>query len=122
MENVAGKSFSRIVSVGGGAKSKIWQQTQADVFATPVVTLKAEEGPGLGAAMIAAIGLGWFETFESSTKAFVDYTERIYPIECNVLKYKELFKIYKDIYPSKKISLVNLLTLVKQKTVVCRNF
>ncbi|OFK57031.1 hypothetical protein HMPREF2811_06850 [Globicatella sp. HMSC072A10] len=102
MENVAGKSFSRIVSVGGGAKSKIWQQTQADVFATPVVTLKAEEGPGLGAAMIAAIGLGWFETFESCTKAFVDYTERIYLIECNVLKYKELLKIYKDIYPSTK--------------------
>ncbi|MGX7075228.1 FGGY-family carbohydrate kinase [Globicatella sanguinis] len=43
MENVAGKSFSRIVSVGGGAKSKIWQLIQADVFATPVVTLKAEE-------------------------------------------------------------------------------
>lgn len=102
MEKIADKSFDRIVSVGGGAKNASWQQIQADIFNTPIVTLKAEEGPGLGAAMIAAVGLGWFDSFEECTEIFVEYSDRVIPNSKNAEKYQKLFGIYKDIYPSTK--------------------
>lgn len=64
MRNYSNKTFDQIVSVGGGAQNKEWLQMQADIFDTPVVTLSTEQGPGMGAAMIAAVGTGWFSNFE----------------------------------------------------------
>lgn len=64
MRNYSNKTFDQIVSVGGGAQNKEWLQMQADIFDTRVVTLSTEQGPGMGAAMIAAVGTGWFSNFE----------------------------------------------------------
>ena len=50
--------LQRLVSVGGGAKNAVWLQMQADIFNMPVTTLEVEQGLGLGAAMLAATGLG----------------------------------------------------------------
>ncbi len=102
MTEVAGKTFTRIVSVGGGAKNKDWLQIQADVFNAEIVTLKAEQGPGLGAAMLAALGLGWFENMESCADHFVAYTDAIQPIPENVAVYETIYQHYKAIYPNVK--------------------
>ncbi|MCB5954223.1 xylulokinase [Enterococcus sp. CWB-B31] len=98
MEHVAGKNFTKIVSVGGGAKNKAWLQMQADVFNTTVVNLTAEQGPGLGAAMLAALGCNWFDTAEECAAAFVHYKDEYQPIPENVQKYKKVYAIYKDVY------------------------
>ncbi|MHC5228656.1 xylulokinase [Enterococcus sp. LJL99] len=98
MEKVAGKTFNKIVSVGGGAKNHDWLQMQADIFETPVVTLTTEQGPGLGAAMLAALGCGWFETVEDCVATFVHYTEEYLPNEKHVQNYREIYKIYQEIY------------------------
>jgi len=42
-----------IRATGGGAKSRLWLQIAADVFATPVVTLKEAEAAAYGAALQA---------------------------------------------------------------------
>ncbi|MEG3322157.1 xylulokinase [Streptococcus suis] len=102
MTEVAGKTFTRIVSVGGGVKNKDWLQIQADVFNAEIVTLKAEQGPGLGAAMLAALGLGWFENMESCADHFVAYTDAIQPIPENVAVYETIYQHYKAIYPNVK--------------------
>src|SRR5699024_2765544 len=49
-----GKSIDSIVSIGGGAKNEHWLQMQADIFNANIVQLENEQGPGMGAAMIAA--------------------------------------------------------------------
>lgn len=98
MEQVANKHFKKIVSVGGGAKNNDWLQMQADIFDVEVVSLKTEQGPGMGAAMIAAVGMKWFDTIEDCAKEFVSYNEPIIPIEENVRKYKKIYDIYKTIY------------------------
>src|SRR5699024_4282069 len=77
MRTYFNKSFKQIVSVGGGAKNKDWLQMQADIFNTPVVTLATEQGPGMGAAMIAAVGAGWFTDFEACTDVFVNHQEEV---------------------------------------------
>ncbi|MGX6978891.1 xylulokinase [Vagococcus elongatus] len=99
MENTA-KIFKEIVSVGGGAKSDLWMQIQADVFETNVRSLKVEQGPGLGAAMIAAMGLEWFNNVETCVATFVTYDQEFYPDNDNVSEYKKYYDIYKMIYSS----------------------
>lgn len=100
MSEVAGKTFSRIVSVGGGAKNKDWLQMQADIFNAEIVALTAEQGPGLGAAMLAALGCGWFSDIESCAATFVEYTEAIQPIPENVAIYTKVYEEYRRIYPN----------------------
>jgi sugar (pentulose or hexulose) kinase len=43
---------------GGGARSPLWRQIQADVYAKPVSLLAAEEGCAYGAAVLAGVGAG----------------------------------------------------------------
>lgn len=102
MEEVAGKSFERIVSVGGGAKNADWLQIQADIFNAEITCLQAEEGPGVGAAMLAAYGSGWFESLEACAEVFVHYKGSIKPIKENVKKYQEIYQSYTKVYPATK--------------------
>lgn len=100
MEETAGKKFTKIVSVGGGAKNQDWLQIQADIFNATIVNLAAEQGPGLGAAMLAALGCGWFETVEECASVFVNYKETYQPNLENVRKYQEIYALYREIYPA----------------------
>ena len=71
----AGHEINSITSIGGGAKSKFWLQLQADVFNMKVKKLKHEEGPSMGAAMLAAYGLGWFESVADCVETFIKVEE-----------------------------------------------
>lgn len=102
MQSVANKEFSTIVSVGGGAKNRTWLQIQADVFNTPISVLKSEQGPGLGAAMLAAVGLGWFENLEACSERFVEVAEVIQPNRENVAIYEAAYARYQRIYAASK--------------------
>lgn len=97
-----GAKFDTVVSIGGGAKSAMWQQIQADIFNTKVVSLKNEQGPGLGAAMLAAVGLGWFKDIHECTAKFVEYSNVFLPNPDNVSKYKQLHAMYAKIYNQTK--------------------
>ena len=41
---------------GGGARSPLWRQIQADVYGHAVEVLEAEEGAAYGAALLAGVG------------------------------------------------------------------
>ncbi|ALS01836.1 xylulose kinase [Enterococcus silesiacus] len=102
MQTIAGKQFQEIVSVGGGAKSELWLQIQADIFNAKIVTLKTEQGPGLGAAMIAAVGVGWFATVKECAKQFVVYDKEYFPNEEAVASYQAVYELYREIYNQTK--------------------
>ena len=97
-----GKQIEKVVSIGGGAKNSTWLQMQADIFNIKVVRLQNEQGPALGAAMIAAYGLQWEESFEQLSKKFLQIKDEYVPILDNVIKYNQLFKIYQTIYQHTK--------------------
>lgn len=102
MTEITDRQFDRIISVGGGARNQDWLEMQANIFDTPVVTLSAEEGPGAGAAMIAAVGLGWFKNFEECAEVFVNYSSPLYPSDEQVEKYNQIYDRYKQVYPATK--------------------
>lgn len=102
MKKHSNKEFKQIVSVGGGAKNPDWLQMQADIFNTPVVTLETEQGPAMGSAMIAAVGAGWFESFEKCSEVFVNYKSEVQPDPKAVDKYNKVYANYKEVYPAIK--------------------
>jgi len=102
MEETTGNKFDKIISVGGGAKNKAWLQMQADIFNAKIVTLESEQGPAMGAVMIAAYGCGWFETLEECCDAFVSYKDEYVPRTDYVEKYQKIYQIYQKVYGSTK--------------------
>ncbi|QAA21607.1 xylulokinase [Sporolactobacillus terrae] len=92
------KSIETIVSIGGGAKSKLWLQMQADIFNRRIITLKTENGPSYGAAMIAAVGLHWFNNFKECFDQFIQVGDIYFPQKENVDKYNEYYGLYQEVY------------------------
>ena len=97
-----GKTINTIVSIGGGAKNETWLQMQADIFNAKIVKLSSEQGPGMGASMLAAYGCGWFESLQECADDFIEPVMTYEPVQENVEKYKELFSIYKQVYSQTK--------------------
>jgi xylulokinase len=102
MIKYAGKKFDKIISVGGGAKNKTWLQMQADIFDTQILTLTNEQGPAMGAVMIAAVGAGIFETFQECARVMVGFGTSYKPNSVEVEKYKLIYEKYGRIYTATK--------------------
>lgn len=97
-----GKNVDTIISIGGGAKNDLWLQMQADIFNGTVISLANEQGPGMGAAMLAASSLKWFSSLKECAEHFIRFQKKFKPIQENVEKYKTLYQIYKKVYTQTK--------------------
>jgi xylulokinase len=85
---------------GGGARSRSWQQIQADVYGQTVELITADEGPAFGAALLAAVGVGaWASVDEACNKA-VSIRERIHPDSAATSIMDRHYQTYKRIYPA----------------------
>jgi xylulokinase len=60
---------------GGGAKSELWRQTQADVYGARVGVTSTDEGPALGAALLAGVGSGRWRNVEQACAATIRESE-----------------------------------------------
>ena len=96
-----GIKTDKMILCGGGAKAKLWRQIFADVYGLPVVTLKANQGGALGAALLAGVGAGHFTTIEEACNGIVRYNEPEDP-SAQAPLYKSYFEIYKKLYGSLK--------------------
>ncbi|MFB1082292.1 xylulokinase [Jeotgalibacillus sp. JSM ZJ347] len=96
------KVIDQIVSIGGGAKSDFWLQLQADIFDAEILKLNSEQGPGMGAAMIAAVGSGWFNDLTECADRFLAVGTVVKPNMENKEFYKSLFSVYKQVYNQTK--------------------
>lgn len=65
----AGIPVERMIALGGGAKSDLWTQIKADVCELPVDTLASPQAALLGAAMLAATGVGCFSSLPEAVRA-----------------------------------------------------
>ncbi|MCZ2258604.1 xylulokinase [Sporosarcina sp. G11-34] len=97
-----GKTIETIVSTGGGTKNEDWLQMQADIFNAKVIKLSSEQGPGMGAAMLAAYGCGWSNSLQECAENFLTIDKEFEPNEQHVRKYEKLFQVYKEVYQQTK--------------------
>jgi xylulokinase len=90
----------RIRLGGGGARSPLWQQIQADVYAHEVEILKAEEGAAYGAAILAGVGSGCWKNVDEACDATVSVAKRVSPVRENSGIMQAGYQTYRRIYPA----------------------
>ena len=86
-----------IIATGGGAKSPIWCQLQADITGLPVQIPAEKEAACLGATIIAAVGDGHFASYEAAVEATVKMQMQYepHPSERLERKYRRFNALYK---------------------------
>jgi xylulokinase len=98
MEHVLKKPFKSIRLSGGGAKSDLWCQIQADVYGRPVEKLCVSECTTLGAAILGAVGSGIFNNIEEAVENIVHPYCLVEPHQKNKDIYNDLFDCFKQTF------------------------
>jgi xylulokinase len=90
---------SQIRASGGGTASPVWNGILADVLGAEIATVSTTEGAAYGAALLAAVGAGWFPTVEAATDAVVAVTPVAAP-GSHAARYAEAHATYRELYPA----------------------
>ena len=85
---------------GGGARSALWRQIQADVYGCAVDTVAADEGAAYGAALLAAVGIGLWPTVDAACDALVRGTTETNPRPETAALMNDRYDAYRRMYPA----------------------
>jgi len=97
-----GVPVREIRASGGGSRSRLWRQIQADVFSRKVVTINAEQGPAYGAALLAAVGAGEYKTIDEACQATIRVQNETKTNRAAKRYYDRAMPIYQDLYRALK--------------------
>ncbi len=97
-----GIRIERTKICGGGAKSPLWKKMIANIMNLKVDVIESEEGPALGAAMLAAVGCGAYPDVETIAEKMVKVVDTVEPDPELVAKYEERYQHFKKLYPTMK--------------------
>jgi xylulokinase len=104
MEIIRGMEIpvNEVRASGGGGKSVLWRQMQADMFETGVMTVNASEGPALGAALLAGVGTGMYKSVPEACETAIKTVSLQNPIAENSKVYSKYYPIYRNLYTALK--------------------
>ena len=94
-----GVPVERVRLGGGGSRSPLWRQIQADVYGHPVDTT-ADEGAAFGAAILAAVGIGLWPTVDEACDALVRGAATTTPQPAVVRLMNDRYGEYTRLYPA----------------------
>ncbi len=98
-----GLPVSRLIASGGGAKGQLWRQILADMFGVPVYTTETTEEACTGAAMMAAVGLGWYKDTAQAVEETVKLAEQAtVPVPDHTALYEENRWRFRGLYEGTK--------------------
>jgi xylulokinase len=92
----------RIRLGGGGARSPLWRQIQADVYGHEVEIVEAEEGAAYGAAILAGVGAKIWPSVDAACDSVVRVANRVQPNAANAAVMKSAYAAYRRVYPAMK--------------------
>ena len=90
----------RVVLGGGGARSALWRQIQADVYGRAVHTVAVDEGAAYGAALLAGVGAGIWPTVDQACEAVVRKADEVRPRQDAVAVMNDRYDEYRRVYPA----------------------
>src|SRR5574341_374180 len=93
-----GVSVNEVRALGGGARSRIWKQMEADIIGRPVLTTTNEEAATLGAAILAGKAVGLYSSVEEAAEKMIQITQRFEPNPANRAVYDDSFGTYLRLY------------------------
>ncbi len=85
---------------GGGARSPLWQQIQADIYGMPVELIETDEGAAYGAALLAGVGVGNWPSVEAACETAVRVAKSVQPNPKTVAKMNLQYQEYRKVYPA----------------------
>ncbi len=97
-----GVKIERVRLNGGGAKSPLWCRIVANIMDVKVDKINSAEGPGFGAAILAAVGCGKYASVEEAAKKLIKVVDTTEQDEEIVAKYEKKYRTFKQIYPALK--------------------
>jgi xylulokinase len=88
---------------GGGARSPLWRQIQADVYGHEVEILAAEEGAAYGAALLAGVGAKFWASVDDACDAVIKVPQRVEPnlsaVKALAIQYENFRRLYPALKP-----------------------
>jgi xylulokinase len=85
---------------GGGARSPLWRQIQADVYEHEVEIVEAEEGAAYGAAILAAVGAKHFASVDEACDAVIRVATRVRPKAASSETLQKAYSAFRRLYPA----------------------
>jgi len=96
-----GIEAERVIAHGGGSRSALWRQIQADIFNAEVVRTEVEECAAFGAALLAGIGVNVYRNFDEACEKAIRLVGSQSPSEERAKVYDEYYtKVYRNLYPA----------------------
>lgn len=95
-----GVPVSSIRIGGGGARSPLWQQIQADVYGRPVEKVIVDEGAAYGAAILAGVGAGVWPNVDEAADALVRTDVAASPDSESCAVMNDQYNAYRRLYPA----------------------
>ncbi|HUG13996.1 MAG TPA: FGGY-family carbohydrate kinase [Thermomicrobiales bacterium] len=93
----SGRPVRRVLAADGGSRSALWMQIAADVTGHDVQVIAGEAASALGAAFVAGMGVGAFESWDDIGR-FIEPGPMYRPQREAVARYREGYAIYRDLY------------------------
>ena len=102
LEDMVDNGFKpeRIMAGGGGAKSRLWTQIQADILGRPIHLPREKETMALGAAIWAGLGAGRFKSYQEAIARMVHIERAVAPRGERYGIYDQLYREYVALYPA----------------------
>jgi xylulokinase len=95
-----GVSPREVTLTGGGARSPLWREILAGVLGLPIATSSTQEGPALGAALLAGIGSGLYTSVPEACLAAVRHVDAINASPDAIARYSRGYAVYRGLYPA----------------------
>jgi len=109
-----GVEVRQVRALGGGARSHLWRQIQADVFGLPVHRTSVDEGPAYGAALLAGVTAGHFKSVSDAVSVVRLRPEVAEPNPESAQLYSRYLRIYRDLYPATAEAMARLSDLAAE--------
>lgn len=104
-----GGDLNDLVITGGITKSTLWLQIISDITGLSISLPEEPEGAPLGSALLAAVGCGFYESYEDAVKRVVKINQNaILPNQENHMLYQDIFNVYQSLYPNLKDTFAEL--------------
>ncbi len=90
----------QVRTTGGGARSQLWQQMQADIFAVPVATMASVPSPAVGAALLAGVATGVFSDVAAASATVARLGRVLEPDPQRAARYEQLYRTFSAVDPA----------------------
>ena len=108
-----GVELVQVRASGGGARSRVWRQIQANVSGEAHCVINVDEGPALGVALLAGVGAGVYGSVPEACRATIRTLDEVAPEPAEVARYQGYYQLYRNLYGQLKESFEEAQNLIE---------